>query len=88
MVLNLCALSQAEAFAGFPPGRIAIISRGKCSLWEKVAAAEAAGAVAAIIYDDTPGARSHTYKKTKAWNKRHKMTLEQQTYDYDCNYNL
>ena len=83
--MKLCALSQVGAFAGFPPGRIAIISKGKCSLWEKVAAAEAAGAVAAIIYDDTPGARSHTYNKTKAWNKRHKMTLEQQTCDYNFN---
>ncbi len=70
MVLDLCALSQLGAFAGFPVGYIAIISKGKCSLWEKVAAAEAAGAVAAIIYDDTPGARSHTYNKTKAWHKK------------------
>jgi hypothetical protein len=48
-------------FAGFVPGRIALVERAGCALDDQVANAEAAGAAALIVYDDdAPGpARPH-----------------------------
>lgn len=48
-----CAASD---FAGFVPGNIALIQRGTCSFAQKVANAEAAGASAAVIFNEgNPG---------------------------------
>jgi Zn-dependent M28 family amino/carboxypeptidase len=47
---------DAEAWAGVvAAGAIAVISRGDCTFAEKSAAAGAAGAVAAIVYNDVEG---------------------------------
>ena len=47
---------QASDFAGFLPGNIALIQRGTCTFAQKVANAEAAGASAAIIFNEgNPG---------------------------------
>lgn len=47
----------AADFAGFQAGNIALIQRGTCTFAEKVANAEAAGASAAIIFNEgNPGA--------------------------------
>lgn len=47
---------EANDFAGFTPGNIAVMKRGACAFALKVTNAEAAGAVAAIVYNDgTPG---------------------------------
>lgn len=46
----------AADFAGFVPGNIALIQRGTCSFAQKVANAEAAGASAAVIFNEgNPG---------------------------------
>ena len=42
-------------FVGFARGRIALIERGACALDAQIANARAAGAVAAILYDEAPG---------------------------------
>ena len=48
-----CAASD---FAGFIPGNIALIQRGTCTFAQKVANAEAAGASAAVIFNEgNPG---------------------------------
>jgi Zn-dependent M28 family amino/carboxypeptidase len=47
---------QPKDFNGFTPGNIALIQRGGCDFRDKVANAEAAGAVAAIIFNEgNPG---------------------------------
>ena len=47
---------SASDFAGFIPGNIALIQRGTCTFAEKVANAEAAGASAAVIFNEgNPG---------------------------------
>jgi hypothetical protein len=47
---------QASDFAGFGSGNIALIQRGTCTFAEKVANAEAAGASAAVIFNEgNPG---------------------------------
>ena len=46
---------EAADWAGFPAGSIAVVSRGTCSFGQKSAAAGAAGAVAAIIYNNVEG---------------------------------
>ncbi len=47
---------QASDFAGFLPGNIALIQRGTCTFAQKVANAEAAGASAAVIFNEgNPG---------------------------------
>jgi Zn-dependent M28 family amino/carboxypeptidase len=46
---------EASDFAGFPAGDIALISRGGCTFQQKAENAEAAGASAAIIYNNTDG---------------------------------
>ncbi len=45
-----------EALIGFTTGNIALIDRGSCNFTVKVANAQAAGAVAAIIVNNGPGA--------------------------------
>ncbi|NUR98967.1 MAG: M28 family peptidase [Kribbellaceae bacterium] len=46
----------AADFAGFTPGNIALIQRGTCTFATKVANAEAAGATAAVIFNEgNPG---------------------------------
>ena len=47
---------QASDFAGFVPGNIALIQRGTCTFSQKVANAQAAGATAAVIFNEgNPG---------------------------------
>jgi hypothetical protein len=47
---------QAADFAGFSPGNIALIQRGTCTFAQKVANAQAAGASAAVIFNEgNPG---------------------------------
>jgi hypothetical protein len=47
---------QASDFAGFTRGNIALIQRGTCTFAQKVANAEAAGASAAVIFNEgNPG---------------------------------
>jgi len=47
---------SASDFAGFMPGNIALIQRGTCTFAQKVANAEAAGASAAVIFNEgNPG---------------------------------
>ena len=47
---------SASDFAGFIPGNIALIQRGTCTFAQKVANAEAAGASAAVIFNEgNPG---------------------------------
>jgi hypothetical protein len=43
---------EAADFAGFTPGNVALIQRGTCPFGEKVVNAEAAGAIAAIIFNE------------------------------------
>src|SRR5689334_19826634 len=43
---------SASDFAGFVPGNIALIQRGTCTFAQKVANAEAAGASAAVIFNE------------------------------------
>jgi Zn-dependent M28 family amino/carboxypeptidase len=48
---------EAEDFAGFPAGAIALMQRGSCAFGDKASNAEAAGAAAAVIFNrGTPGA--------------------------------
>ncbi|WP_270889769.1 M28 family peptidase [Pedococcus sp. 5OH_020] len=50
---------QASDFTGFVPGNIALVQRGTCTFVQKVANAEAAGASAAIIFNEgNPGRTS------------------------------
>lgn len=44
-----------EAFAGFPEGSIALIQRGVCNVSDKAVFAQAAGAVAVVIFNNAPG---------------------------------
>jgi len=43
---------EAADFAGFTPGRIALIQRGTCTFFEKAQNAQAAGAVGVIIFNE------------------------------------
>lgn len=56
-VSTLATITGCEAadFAGFPAGNIALISRGACSFATKATNAAAAGASAAVIYNNVPG---------------------------------
>jgi Zn-dependent M28 family amino/carboxypeptidase len=46
---------EAADFAGFPGGTVALVQRGACAFAVKAANAEAAGASAAVIYNNVPG---------------------------------
>ncbi len=43
------------AFASFPAGSVALIARGSCNVSDKAVFAQAAGAIAVIIYNNAPG---------------------------------
>ncbi len=45
----------AASFSGFPAGAIALIQRGSCNVSDKSVNAQNAGAIAAVIYNNTPG---------------------------------
>jgi Zn-dependent M28 family amino/carboxypeptidase len=42
---------EAADFAGFPPGAIALVQRGTCTITDKVANAAAAGAAAVVLFN-------------------------------------
>lgn len=42
---------EAEDFAGFAPGSIAVLQRGTCEVTDKILAAQAAGAVGAVVFN-------------------------------------
>ena len=44
-----------DAFANFPAGSVALISRGTCNISDKAVFAQQAGAIAVIIYNNAPG---------------------------------
>ncbi|MEZ5919923.1 MAG: S8 family serine peptidase [Parvularculaceae bacterium] len=50
-----CTTTAGDALAANPAGKVALIVRGACSFAEKVASAEAAGAIGTIIYNNAPG---------------------------------
>ena len=47
---------DANSYTTFPSGKIALIERGACTFYQKVAVATAAGASAAIIFNSAPAA--------------------------------
>jgi Zn-dependent M28 family amino/carboxypeptidase len=51
---------DAADFAGFPAGTIALVSRGACTFRIKTANADAAGASAVLIYNNTAGVLNGT----------------------------
>jgi subtilisin family serine protease len=50
-----CTVTQGDTLAADPAGKIALIVRGDCNFSEKVKAAEDAGAVGTIVYNNLPG---------------------------------
>ncbi|WP_231384123.1 M28 family peptidase [Cellulomonas sp. URHD0024] len=58
-----CAASD---FSGFVPGNIALIQRGTCTFAQKVANAEAAGATAAVIFNEGNPGRTGLYSGSLA----------------------
>ncbi len=46
---------EADDFAGFPAGDIALVRRGGCTFRQKTDNATAAGAVAVLVYNNVPG---------------------------------
>ncbi|MCW7537045.1 M28 family metallopeptidase [Aquabacterium sp. A7-Y] len=46
---------EAADFAGFPAGRIALVSRGTCTFALKASNAHAAGATGVVVYNNVPG---------------------------------
>ncbi|MGZ0147187.1 M28 family peptidase [Kribbella sp. WER1] len=58
-----CAASD---FAGFVPGNIALIQRGTCTFAQKVANAEAAGASAAVIFNEGNPGRTNAFSGSLA----------------------
>ncbi len=55
-----CNVTAGDTLATNPSGKVALIVRGACSFAEKVAFAEANGAVATIVYNSAPGNFSGT----------------------------
>jgi Zn-dependent M28 family amino/carboxypeptidase len=49
---------EAADFAGFPAGNVALLQRGSCTFAEKVANAEAAGAVAVVVFNEGQSGRT------------------------------
>lgn len=60
---------QASDFAGFVPGNIALIQRGTCTFAQKVANAEAAGASAAVIFNEGNPGRTSLFSGSLAGNE-------------------
>ncbi len=50
-----CVQTAGDVLTDDPAGKVALIIRGACSFAEKVANAEAAGAVGTVIYNQNPG---------------------------------
>ncbi len=50
-----CVQTAGDVLADDPAGKVALIIRGACSFAEKVANAEAAGAIGTVIYNQNPG---------------------------------
>jgi hypothetical protein len=61
-----CAVSD---FAGFIPGNIALIQRGTCTFAQKVANAEAAGASAAVIFNEGNPGRTAVFNGSLSGNE-------------------
>ena len=55
---------EAEDFAGFTPGNIAIIQRGSCSFAQKALNAGAAGAVGVVIFNEGQPGRTDNFLGT------------------------
>jgi Zn-dependent M28 family amino/carboxypeptidase len=55
---------QAEDYAGFTPGNIALVQRGTCTFAEKTVAAAAAGASALIIFNEGQEGRTEVLQGT------------------------
>ncbi len=55
---------QAEDFAGFPAGAIALVQRGSCSFHDKGKNAQNAGASALIIYNEGQTGRTDAFSAT------------------------
>lgn len=50
-----CVESENDALAADPSGKVALIVRGACAFAEKVEAAEAAGAIGTVVFNNEPG---------------------------------
>ncbi len=55
---------EAEDFAGFPDGNVALVQRGTCPFADKVANAEAAGASAVVVFNEGQPGRTDTVAGT------------------------
>jgi Peptidase family M28/PA domain len=60
---------SASDFAGFIPGNIALIQRGTCTFAQKVANAEAAGASAAVIFNEGNPGRTGVFNGALSGNE-------------------
>jgi subtilisin family serine protease len=65
--LHYCGLGYATSFPAAVRGNIALIERGTLFFSEKTANAEAAGAVAAVIYDNQAGIVSGSLQNPDTW---------------------
>jgi hypothetical protein len=61
---------KAADFAGFTPGNIALIQRGTCTFAQKVANAEAAGASAAVIFNEGNPGRTAVFNGSLSGNEQ------------------
>jgi Ca2+-binding RTX toxin-like protein len=55
---------DAADFAGFPAGTIAVLQRGTCTIAVKAATAQAAGAVAVVIFNEGQPGRTDVFQTT------------------------
>ncbi len=55
---------EADDFATFTPGSIAVVQRGSCSFYLKAANAEAAGAVGVVIFNEGQDGRTSNFAGT------------------------